>query len=247
MSDNKWIMNSKNIRETGYKLFCIPYAGGGATVYREWQKYFGDKLSVCPIQLTGRENRMNEPLINDIHTLADMIYDGIKDELDCRFSIFGHSMGGMITYELTRRIIDNSGKSPDVLFMSGTSLTRRKKEIPVSNLEDERLFNYLASLGGIDTAIFQNENIKKMYMETYFPIIKNDYELIEKYTCKPYKLDCRVRAFAGKNDVEISDIESREIEQFAKDFKIKFFDGGHFFINDSICDVCAEIIKEVGI
>lgn len=247
MSGNKWIMNPKNIQEAEYKLFCIPYAGGGATVFREWQKQFGDKLCVCPIQLPGRESRMSEPLVSDIHTLADMIYDGIKDQLDCRFSIFGHSMGGMIAYEVTRRIMDNSDKAPEILFLSGTSLTRRKKKIPVSHLDDEMLFNYLINLGGIEPGLFQNDTIKKMYMDSYVPIIKNDYTLIEQYTCEPYKLSCRVTAFAGRDDGEISDIESREIEWFAEHFTIRFFDGGHFFINDSIRDVCAEIIREVGI
>lgn len=247
MLGNKWILKPKNIDKSDYKLFCIPYAGGGATVFREWQKLFGDKLCVCPIQLPGRESRMGEPLVSDIHVLADMIYKGIKDELNCRFSVFGHSMGGMVAYELTKRIIGNSGKNPDVLFMSGTSLTRRKKDVPVSHLDDGKLFEYLMNLGGMEPALLQNEAIRKMYMETYFPIIKNDYELIENYTCEPYKLNCRVRAFAGRNDGEISDIESREIMQFAEDFTIKFFDGGHFFINDSIEEVCEEIMREVGI
>lgn len=247
MSGNKWIITSADKRNAEYKLFCIPYAGGGATVFREWQKHFRDRLCVCSIQLPGRENRMSEPLVNDIHALADMIYEGIKDELNCRFSVFGHSMGGMIAYEVTKRIIENSGKSPEVLFMSGTSLTRRKKKVPVSELSDESLFDYITNLGGMQTALIQSETIRKMYIETYFPIIKNDYGLIENYTCEPYKLNCRVRAFAGKKDAEISDVESLEINQFAEDFSIKFFDGGHFFINDSLDDICREIIKEAGL
>ena len=173
-----------------------------------------------------------------------MIYEGIKDELDRDFSVFGHSMGGMVAYEVTKRIIERSGKKPQVLFMSATSLTRRKKDIPVSKLEDDALLDYIRDLGGLDEELLSNEKIRQMYMESYFPIIKNDYDLIERYTCEPYKLDCKVRAFAGRDDAEISNIETEEIEQFTNDFNIHFFDGGHFFINDSIDEVCKEIIKE---
>lgn len=245
ISVNRWILKQKNKLETDYKLFCIPYAGGGATVFRDWQKYLGDEICVCPVQLPGRENRMGEPLVSDIHMLADMIYEGIKDEIGERFSVFGHSMGGMIAYEVTKRIIERSGKKPDVLFMSATSLTRRKKEYPVSELDDNRLFEYLQNLGGIDNELLKNEKIKQMYIEAYFPIIKNDYDLIEKYTCEPYKLDCKIRAFAGNDDIEISNIETSEIEKFTNDFSMKFFDGGHFFINDKTDEVCKEIIREV--
>ena len=241
---NRWILKTKNSVEADHKLFCIPYAGGGATVFRDWQRHFGNKVSVCPIQLPGRESRMGEPLVNDIHRLADMIYEGIKDELDRDFSVFGHSMGGMVAYEVTKRIIERSGKKPQVLFMSATSLTRRKKDIPVSKLEDDALLDYIRDLGGLDEELLSNEKIRQMYMESYFPIIKNDYDLIERYTCEPYKLDCKVRAFAGRDDAEISNIETEEIEQFTNDFNIHFFDGGHFFINDSIDEVCKEIIKE---
>ena len=42
------------------RLFCFPYGGGGASIYREWQKNLPDSIEVCPIQLPGREDRMNE-------------------------------------------------------------------------------------------------------------------------------------------------------------------------------------------
>jgi hypothetical protein len=33
------------------RLFCLPFAGGGASVYREWPGYFPDDVEVVPIQL----------------------------------------------------------------------------------------------------------------------------------------------------------------------------------------------------
>ena len=43
----------------GRILFCLPYAGVGASSYRQWPRRFGD-VQVCALQPPGRENRMRE-------------------------------------------------------------------------------------------------------------------------------------------------------------------------------------------
>lgn len=42
------------------RIFCFPYAGGGASAYRNWGTYLPNYVGVYPIQIPGRENRITE-------------------------------------------------------------------------------------------------------------------------------------------------------------------------------------------
>ena len=68
-----FIRYEKGITEDGYKLICLPYAGGGASTFVKWQAAFGSRLEVLPVQLPGRENRVAEPLIHDFQEAVEQV------------------------------------------------------------------------------------------------------------------------------------------------------------------------------
>lgn len=239
--ENKWIFNNKHRQTNGYKLFCIPYAGAGATIFSRWQKLMGKEIDILPVQLPGRENRIDEPCVKDAKELANMILDGIRNELGEHFSIFGHSMGGIIAYELTILIEKKLQLSPDILFMSATTLQKRPQNKFVSNITDEELGQYLARTGGTSLELLDSD----IFRETYFPIIRNDYGLVEKYECDYQMTSARVRAFASKDDCEIDYRETENIKMVSKDFKISYFEGGHFYIQSDTAELIKKIKKEI--
>lgn len=57
MIDSKWIYGADNKPLSKVRLFCLPYAGCGSSMYISWKKYFPEEVELCPIQLPGRENR----------------------------------------------------------------------------------------------------------------------------------------------------------------------------------------------
>ncbi|SES92628.1 type I polyketide synthase [[Clostridium] polysaccharolyticum] len=241
MMENKWIFQSKGKAEDGYKLFCIPYAGAGASVYRTWQSLFGNEIKVVPIQLPGRENRFGEKLVDDAKELASQIFEGIKEKLAGRFSIFGHSMGGIIAYELTVLIEEKLGISPDILFMSATALQPELAEKHVSRLSDEQLIKYLTRAGGTVGELIGNENFRQVY----FPIIRNDYCLVEQYKSEQKKIKAKIRAFASYEDREISYLETQTLNTVTDNFSISYLDGGHFFIQTSPDILASRITEEI--
>ena len=169
---NKWILKTKNYVEGKYRLFCLPYAGGGAGIYRNWQQYFDDRIEVCPIQLPGRENRMNEMLIDDAMLLSQMIVRGLMAYQDKPFSIFGYSAGGILAYEmakLTKKIWNNS---PDGLFMGATTLDFSYQKDSVCNKGEDEFIQYLLELGGTNEESIKSQEFRKVFM----PIIRNDYK-----------------------------------------------------------------------
>ena len=106
MQDNssKWIFAGKRKENCRHRIFCLPYAGSGASLYSVWDSFFGDDIEICPVQLPGRENRRREPLCSDIQETAGSIAEVIAGMADVPFSVFGYSMGGVIAYETVLKL-----------------------------------------------------------------------------------------------------------------------------------------------
>ena len=68
------IKNIENIDKKKLTLFCIPFAGGGAAFYRRWVKKMQGLLTVCPVQLPGREERIAEEPYTDMDRMLDDLY-----------------------------------------------------------------------------------------------------------------------------------------------------------------------------
>jgi surfactin synthase thioesterase subunit len=59
-------------------VFCIPFAGGSKYSYVSFSKLASKNLHFILLELPGRGARTNEPLLADIHTLADDVFHQIK-------------------------------------------------------------------------------------------------------------------------------------------------------------------------
>lgn len=223
---NKWIINRQNNKDCKYRLFCLPYAGSGASLYAQWYQYVDKEIEVCPIQLPGRENRRNETLCKDMQQIITEITDAIVDLLDKPFAIFGYSMGGILAYELTVKLYERFHVKPKKLFMSAASLFRDKKTLEVSCMNERQLTEYLKATGGVPAEILSN----KYFRQEYFPIIQNDYSLVEEYKFGYRKVPCDIVAFASKEDQEVFYKNIKLLRFFTNNFEVYHMKGNHFFI-----------------
>ena len=103
-TNNKWIAYREKQIKPQIRLFCFPYGGSGASVYREWQKLLPDTIEVCPIQLPGRENRFDEAPVDNLKLLIEVLLKNLSSEFDLPFAFFGHSFGSLIAFELARAL-----------------------------------------------------------------------------------------------------------------------------------------------
>ena len=61
------------------RLFCFPYAGGGATLYRDWAAHLPAGVQVIPVELPGRGARLREPPFVNIAPLCEALTEVIDD------------------------------------------------------------------------------------------------------------------------------------------------------------------------
>ncbi len=146
-----WQMRSIN-------LFCLPFAGGSKYSYREFEEKAPAFLTIIPLEYPGRGSRIREPLLKDIHALAEDMYQQTKDELDKnRYAIYGHSMGGLLACLLIRKIIANGHRPPLHLFVTGTKgpSARDKDDKKRYLLDKEEFIEELKRLKGSPEEILE--------------------------------------------------------------------------------------------
>ena len=66
-----WLAYCNPRPDAAIRLFCFPYAGGGAAFYRNWSSELAPQVDVCPVQLPGRETRMREPAYEELGPLVE--------------------------------------------------------------------------------------------------------------------------------------------------------------------------------
>jgi medium-chain acyl-[acyl-carrier-protein] hydrolase len=228
---NPWVTCPRPNSAARLRLFCIPYAGGGASAFRGWWDELPAQIEVCPIQLPGRENRMAEPLFQRVTPLVQALADGIGPSLAIPFALFGHSAGAKVAFELGRELRRRGAATPTHLFVSG----RRAPHIPRSErlyeLPDGEFMEKLRSFDGTPEAILQHPEL----MEIFMPILRADMAVNDAEEHKVEEpLDCPISAFGGLEDVH-SPREGVEAwrDHTRSTFTLEMFPGGHFFLHSA--------------
>lgn len=226
-------------------LFCLPFAGGNKYSYRKYEENTPSFINIIPLEYPGRGTRVQEPLLDTITQLVDDLYRQIKDRVDRRsYAIYGHSMGGLVGYLLTRKLIANGHQEPLHLFITGTSgpsaPSRKAKQRHL--LAKKEFFEEVSSLNGIVDDILQNEELLE-YIE---PILRSDFKVIESYNhIEAPRMDVPFTVITGTKE----DMTTEEIQLWQKETNLPInfirMPGNHFFINQYPYEIIQVIAKKL--
>lgn len=115
---NKWLATPPR-SDVAARVFCLPFAGTGAGLLRQWPARLGD-IELCRVQLPGRENRIREPHFTDFDSYAESTAEGLADALDRPYALFGHCMGALLAHRLAVRLAELPVRPPDRLIVSSS-------------------------------------------------------------------------------------------------------------------------------
>ncbi|MBR7834893.1 thioesterase [Actinospica durhamensis] len=227
MRPQKWLLREPGAEATA-RLFCIPYSGCGASMYRRWPRFI-EHIETCPVQLPGRENRMREPAFATYEEMADGLVEGLAPFLDRPFAFFGHCGSALAAAETTARLAERGLPLPTRLFLSSQVAPHdppygRLLGMTHAQLREE-LYVLLADLG--------TPNPPEDLIDLVHEILVTDMEATRKYVlAEPKTLPTQITSLGWTLDIDVPAALTKGWAHYAPT-TFELLDGVHYAFLDA--------------
>ncbi len=234
---NPWLRQLSTTRNAKIRLFCLPFAGGSASYFHQWKNRLPADISLTAVEYPGRGGRFSDaPLTRCEDAVRELVHAFVTSHTRGRFAFFGHSMGALLAFELSRSLQGIYGLVPEILIVSGA----RAPDVPrpssarhhprIYALPEKQFRDEIRSYAGTPAEVLDNDEL----MSLRSPALRADFELVQTYEYKPGpKLRAPILAIGGHDDVD--DVPVSAIEGWARHttqaFRAEMMEGDHFFID----------------
>jgi surfactin synthase thioesterase subunit len=230
-----WCRRYRPTSSATARLVCLPHAGGSAPFFLPVAAALSPGVDVVAIQYPGRQDRRAEKPIDDLMVLADNVYDVVRRQPELPLTLFGHSLGALVAFEVTRRL-EADGQHPVRMFASGRRGPATLRDEKVHLYDDAGILNELRNLNGTASALLDDEEL----MRAALPPLRADYQAAETYQCAPdTAVGCPITILTGDNDPKTTVEEAATWAEHTTgpcDLEV-FTGGGHFFLTDRADEV----------
>jgi surfactin synthase thioesterase subunit len=235
----------RKAEEPQLRLFVFHHSGGSHLMYRDWPSCFPAGWDVRIPDAPGRGPRDTRPAMSDTDALLTYFLHELDSGLTGRFAFFGHSMGGLVAYELTRRLIA-AGRTPPVWLGVSARGTLHPGGDPTRRhlLSDTELRRELVAMGGTSSSVLDHQEL----WDLFAPTIRADLRISEMWRTEPLAapLPVPLSVFGGTRDHVAPphrlDGWAASSEHF---LGLHLFDGGHFYFQDRLPEVTGRIQDDV--
>ncbi len=218
------------------QVFVFPYAGGVAASFAQWRELAAPELSVQVALMPGRGARLHEPPVDDLAELVDALATAVAERASGPFLLFGHSLGALVAFEVTRELRRRGVPAPLALLVGGaeapgTRLVRRR----VHDLDDAGLIDALRDFEATPAALLADRDL----MELILPGVRADFALSERYAYRQGPpLEVPVHVLLGDGDEHVDPERAAGwARECVTEPRWHVFPGGHFFLTDHLPEI----------
>jgi surfactin synthase thioesterase subunit len=227
----RWFGDGVRRVKAQLRLLCFPHAGGNETVFRDWQDAMPTGVQVRALALPDRLGRVAAAPLAGMDDLLDALVEATIPLLDRPCAFYGHSLGGLVAFELARRLRRRGLPAPVHLFVGAVVAPRNLAAHRKVREATERLARLdLEGLGGTPAAVLADREFAALAE----PAVRADAKVIASYAYRSEKaLDLPITTFGGTTDSWISpeDLAGWERETSGP-FTRHTLPGGHFFLQE---------------
>ncbi|MFE7403061.1 thioesterase domain-containing protein [Streptomyces sp. NPDC057557] len=225
------LIRSKPLSDPAARLFMFHHAGGSHLLYRGWAEHFPEDWELCLLEAPGRGQLQTLPLIDDCDQLVDYFHTAIAPLLDRPFGFFGHSMGSLIAYQLTRRLLREGDPLPTWLGVSAYGAPRGETEADGRPhlMSDDELRGWLRNVGGSPPQLLDDDAVWRKFA----PVFRSDFKLLDTWAPprNPEPLPVALSVFGGHHDRLIGEDHLLSWRAFTTDFRgLERYEGDHFYV-----------------
>ncbi|RVU23862.1 thioesterase [Streptomyces antnestii] len=238
----RWIISGAP-RPAAPKLYCFAHGGGSAAEYLRWAR---DLRGAEPhaVQLPGRGSRATEPVITAMDTLVEAFLAEVSLGKE-PYAFFGHSLGALVSYEITRALRAAGRPLPARLVVSGFPAPHLPRTADgVHRLPDAELLDTVSRMhGGIPQEVLASPELCALTATA----LRADYEILETYSWRSEEpLSLPVTVFGGSDD----HVTGEQLEAWRAlttgEVTVRQFPGGHFYLRERPAVVLRALAGAVG-
>ncbi|MGW2089059.1 thioesterase II family protein [Streptomyces sp. NPDC001880] len=228
ISSSIWIRRHPSALAPRLRLLCLPHAGGSAAFFRDWAGNFGDDVEVLVARYPGRHERINDPLITSMDSLADAFVPELLGFTDVPLAIFGHSMGATLGYEIALRLLRRHRTALAALMVSGRTPPHLAGTALPDSDDTEAVMAEVRRLGGTDSALLDDLGLRELVL----PALRADFKAVADYAPRPgAPLPFPVFAYVGDADPDVDVASMRGWSTTAaQGFDLRVLPGNHFYL-----------------
>ena len=228
-----WLLCSKPNPYARLRLFCFPYAGRGASVFRMWPQAMPAWVEVCGVQYPGREQRLREEPFTRMLNLAEAAAHALRPYVDRPYVVFGHSFGALAGFEWVRQLRRLGCPEPAHLVVAARRAPHLGERLPpIAHLsQPEFIAAVQHRYDGIPVEVLQNPEL----LDLLVPTLRADIRLLETYAYMAGPaLSCPITCLGGLEDAEVDAQDLDDWRHYTTGpFDVHMFPGGHFFLHSA--------------
>lgn len=197
-------------------------------MYLPWRRLLPSDISLCLVQLPGREERFLEAPHKRIEDMAEEVVAAMASLSSLRSVFFGHSMGALIALEVARRLQQGG---PEQLLISACQAPRLiPLQTPISHLSDDA---FVAALQQRTNGLPPELMIDRDMLSIYIGLLKADVGAVDRYVAKVgHPVSCPILALGGSSDPAVDpDALGAWTEEAGNGFDLRLFAGDHFYFS----------------
>ncbi|MDQ1047460.1 thioesterase II family protein [Streptomyces sp. V4I2] len=223
-------------------LFGFHHAGGSIAAFSGWQRALGPQVEVVPVALPGRGRDGRSPRYRDLDTLVEALAQDLGSGLSGRHVLYGHSMGALVAYRLTRLLARRAQRLPEKLIVGAFGAPHlRQSTGATEDMTDSELLRWLVDTSDIHADLLGGtERLAVMLAR-----LREDLRIIRPR--RPAQdieapLPCPIHVFTGTRDPLVDRAAAAGWSRHTSaGCTVHAIPGGHFFPRESKRDFFGEL------
>lgn len=187
------------------RLLCFPHAGGDATAFATLGRLLPEEIELWGVRMPARGGRVRDPHPESFGELVRAVGDAALPHLDRPYAVLGQSIGGLVGYEVARRL--SARLAPTGCVVIGFAPPHTWRELPGSISDDSELGDFMLRNDERAGAVVTHPALRERVRQ----VLLADLGLVRTYHDPGTgPLDCPLQTVLGDDD------ESVTVEEMAE-------------------------------
>lgn len=205
-------------------LACIPHAGAGVSVFKDWSRLLGEGVKLALVQLPGREDRRQEVLTQPLALVAGQVAEALMALAPRTLVLFGHSMGASLAWAVAGRLWEQYGLRATLILSAQSPQPRRLDALRVTS----NLRGWFARMGEPYPEALDHPEVRSLFCQAFEHDLAWMQQVLPAIPAGPYPLD--VHCLYGRDDGLVGRDNMAQWAQLTTgSFALTEIPGGHLY------------------